>query len=309
MNIVSFNMAERENRPELSVIIVNYNSADYLDACLESLRQDQGVIFETVVVDNASPEPFRQVTDKFPEVRVIESEKNVGFAGANNKVIEETDTPFVLLLNPDTEVTEEALGSLVNFLKENQNVGVVGPKLVHNDGSVDWRCRRGLPTPQNMLAKALGLKKLFPDDPRFSQYSLSHLDPNETAEVGAVSGACMMVRREAIEQAGLLDEGYFMMIEDVDWMYRIGQTVNPETGETWDIFYFPEVEVVHHGGKSRAKAPFKSSLDLYRSMRRFNNKHFLPEHNLLMRIMLEAGLLVYWGISASKVIKYHLKNK
>lgn len=302
-------MAERENRPELSVVIVNYNSADYLDACLESLRQDQGVNFETIVVDNASTEPYGEVTDKYSEVKVIRSEKNIGFAGANNKAIIETDTPFVLLLNPDTEVTEEALRSLVNFLRENQNVAVVGPKLIHGDGSVDWRCRRGMPTPQNMLAKALRLEKLFPNDPRFSQYSLSHLDPNETAEVAAVSGACMMVRREAIEQAGLLDEGYFMMIEDVDWMYRIGQTINPETGEAWDIFYFPEVEVAHHGGKSRAKAPFKSSIDLYNSMRRFNKKHFLPQHNLLTKIMLEAGLFVYWGISASKVIKYHLKNK
>lgn len=302
-------MAERENKPELSVVIVNYNSADYLNICLESLRKEQGVYFETIVIDNASPEPFRQVTDQYPEVTVVESERNVGFAGANNKVIRETDTPFVLLLNPDTEVTEEALGSLINFLKENQNAAVVGPKLVRDDRTVDWRCRRGLPTPRNMLVKALGLEKLFPNDPRFSQYSLSHLGPNETAEVAATSGACMMVRREVIEQVGLLDEDYFMMIEDVDWMYRIGQATNPETGEVWEIFYFPDVEVVHHGGKSRAKAPFKSSIDLYRSMRRFNNKHFMPGHNLLTRVMLEAGLFVYWGISASKVIKYHLKNK
>lgn len=302
-------MAEKENKPELSVVIVNYNSADYLNACLESLRLDQGVEFETVVVDNASLEPFKEVTDQYPEVKIIESERNVGFARANNRVIVETDTSFVLLLNPDTEVTGKALSSLVNFLKENQNVAVVGPKLIHDDGSVDWRCRRGLPTPQNMLAKALSLEKLFPNDPQFSQYNLSHLDPNETSKVAAVSGACMMVRREVIEQAGLLDEDYFMMIEDVDWMYRIGQTVNPETGETWEIFFFPEVEVVHHGGKSRAKAPFKSSLDLYRSMRRFNQKYFLPQHNLLTKVILEAGLFVYWGISASKVIKYYLKNK
>jgi len=132
-------MLEKENKPELLVVIVNYNSADYLDACLESLREDQGVNFETIVVDNASTEPFREVADKYPEVKLTESEKNVGFAGANNIVIRETDTPFVLLLNPDTEVTEDALGSLVNFLKENQNVGVVGPKLIHDDGSVDWR--------------------------------------------------------------------------------------------------------------------------------------------------------------------------
>jgi GT2 family glycosyltransferase len=254
---------------DLTVIVVNYNTRERLRCCLESIeRSERPPSMETFVVDNNSHDGSAEmVAADFPWVRLICSSVNGGFAYANNLALSLAGGRAILLLNPDTEVEKTALNGLMETLAQHSDVGVVGPKLLLGDGRLDLACRRSFPSPEVALYRMMGLSRLFPHNKRFGRYNMTYLDPDEPTEVDAISGACMLVRREAIEQAGLLDERFFMYGEDLDWAYRI-------KAQGWRIRYNPAVTVVHFKGEASRQASERATVAFYRAMHLFYAKHY-----------------------------------
>jgi hypothetical protein len=283
---------------DLGIVILNYNTRDLLRDCLASVLASKGDFsFEVCVVDNASQDGSAEmVAAEFPEVCLIKSPVNGGFAYGNNLGLRALgfgdvtrDTPaHALLLNPDTLVPPYSMVGLLEFAEMHPEAGVVGPKLLLMDGSLDLACRRGFPTPEVSFWRMIGLSRLFPSSPRFGRYNMTFLDPDETAEVDAVVGACMLVRAAAIEQVGLLDEAFFMYGEDLDWAKRI-----KEAG--WKVFYYPEV-VVHHVKRAASRHSPRAQIEFNRAMRIFYNKHYADRTPFWLHWFVLAGITLRDGI-------------
>lgn len=297
---------------DLAIIIVNFNTRDYLRDCLTSIYDSRGdFTFEVCVVDNASADgSVDMVRTEFPQVRFIESPVNGGFSYANNIGLRAygfgasaesapataqgsrpsaSATPrHALLLNPDTVLPPEGLFRMLEFMDQHPEAGAAGPKLVLEDGSLDLACRRSFPTPQVALYRMVGLSRLFPRHPRFGRYNLTHLDPDQRAEVDSVVGAFMLVRREAIQQAGLLDEEFFMYGEDLDWAYRIHQA-------GWKVYYNPAVTVLHVK-RAASRHSRKASREFYRAMRIFYHKHYAQSTPFWLHCLVLTGISLRAGL-------------
>ena len=252
----------------LSVIIVNYNVKFYLEQCLESVRRaSKGLQVETFVVDNLSTDgSVAYLRERFPEVTFIENRENVGFARANNQAIRQSKGRYVLLLNPDTFVGEDTLARMVEFMEAHPEAGGAGAYMLNADGTFAPESRRGLPTPFVAFCKMSGLTKLFPKSRLLGRYYMGYLDANEVNEIEAISGACMMLRREALDKVGLLDEDFFMYGEDIDLSYRVlkGGYKN----------YFIPTRMLHYKGESTAKNSYRYAYTFYQAMRLFFRKHY-----------------------------------
>jgi len=259
----------------LAVVIVNYNVRELLRQCIRSLFASEGVSFEACVVDNASTdESVEMVRAEFPQVHVIQSPANGGYAYANNLALRlflgkrsAWQPDYILLLNPDTILEEDSLARMVAYLDSHPQVGAAGPKLVRPDGSLDLACRRSFPTPEVSLWRMVGLSKLFPRSRRFGRYNLTYLDPDQETEVDSVVGAFMMVRWEAFQQVGLLDESFFMYGEDLDWSLRLKSF-------GWKVMYYPSVRVIHYKGESSRQHSYRVTVEFYRAMLIFYRKHY-----------------------------------
>ena len=229
---------------DLSIVIVNWNSAAFLQKCLESIYTNtKGVRFEVVVVDNASRDGCEQMlTTHFPFVRFIQSGSNLGFARANNLAFHVSSGRYVLFLNPDTEVIGSAFERLVGFLNENSQAGIAGPRLLNSDGSIQSSCIRSFPTIVNEAFDSNFLRRKFP---RSRWWGISPLFENRQipSAVDAISGASLMIRRSVFEAVGLFTTSYFMYAEDVDLCFKV-RTAG------WENFFVPDAAVVHHGGQS-----------------------------------------------------------
>ncbi len=278
--------------PDLSVVILNYNTRDLLRACLRSVLASRGLYgLQVIVVDNVSTDGSADmVAAEFPSVVLVCSAENRGFANGNNQGLRIAEGRYCLLLNPDTEVPPDGLAKLVAFMDGHPEVGACGPKLVRADGSLDLACRRSFPTPAVSFYRLTGLSRLFPRSPRFARYNLTYLDENELAEVDSVVGACMMVRREAMEQVGLLDETYFMYGEDLDWAYRM-------KAAGWKVYYNPAVTVLHYKRESSRQRPVKTIVEFYRAMLIFHRKHFAPRTFFLLNWLIVLGIYVRGGLA------------
>ncbi len=240
--------------PRLSIIIVTYNSAGHIDACLRSLvEQRPKVEHEILVVDNASKDGTASaIRARWTAVRVIDAGENLGFAGANNLGIRQSFGALVLLLNPDTKVAPGAVDALVGAIDRRPDVGVVGPRLVDADGRVElsWG---------NMVSPFAEFRQ------KLMKRSAESLSRRER-EVDWVSGACLLVRRDPAEEVGLLDERYFMYLEDVDFCAAV-------RGRGWKVLFTPTAEVVHLRGQSRATASAATEQAYRRSQLAFYEKH------------------------------------
>lgn len=289
---------------DLAIVIVNYNTCELLDNCLQSIRHSRGNLkMEIVVVDNASSDGSADmVRAKHGWVHhLLETDHNGGYAYANNLGLRHlgyasnepiTSLPrYVLLLNPDTELPEDALARMVDFMNEHEGVGVVGPKLVREDGSLDKACRRSFPTPRISFYHLSGLGKLFPNSRRFGRYNMTYLSPDKRTDVDAVVGAFMLMRSEALEQVGLLDETFFMYGEDLDLCYRIKQ-------EGWRIVYNPEVTVLHLKGAASRKVSRRALIAFYEAMKIFHNKHYRSQTFFMVNWAIDIGvfLLQQWAL-------------
>ena len=286
----------------MNIVIVNHNTAGHLAACLQSLADGglEGVAADVWVVDNASSDgSARMVGERFPWARLIESEDNIGFSGANNLALRaagypESPTPreaaparAALLLNPDTIVPRGAIATLAQVFEDEPEVGVVGPQLVLSDGSLDLACRRAFPTPEVAFYRFSGLARLFPRSPRFARYNMTFLDRDEPADVDSVVGACMLVRGAALADAGLLDERFWMYGEDLDWSLRI-------RAAGWRVVYRPHV-VIHHVKRAASKGSRRAAFEFQRAMWLFYDKHYAASTPRWMHGLVLLGLALRGG--------------
>ncbi len=280
----------------IGIIILNYNRADLLADCLDSLyRHLSQAAVEVWVVDNASSDDsVTMVRQRFPQVRLIVSDHNGGFAYGNNLALRaalwpddptQTIPDYVMLLNNDTVVPEGAIDSLVNYLDNHHDVGVVGPKVLLPDGSLDLACRRSFPTPEVAFYRMLGLTRLFPRSPRFGRYNLTYLDTDVETDVDSVVGACMFLRSSVVKEVGLLDEQFFMYGEDLDWAYRIKQY-------GWRIVYYPAVHILHYKRAASTRRAIPSIRAFYEAMRIFHRKHYAEITPAPLNALIEFGITV-----------------
>lgn len=274
----------------LAIVILNYGRADLLADCLRSIyAAPTRCALDVWVVDNASPDDSAAMVRRdFPQVRLIVSERNGGYAHGNNLALrailtERTQPDYVMLLNNDTVVPPGALDGLVDYAESHADVGVVGPKLVLADGSLDKACRRSFPTPAVAFYRLSGLSALFPRSPRFGRYNLSFLDPDATAEVDAVVGACMLLRTGVVREAGLLDETFFMYGEDLDWAFRIKQL-------GWRVVYYPAITVLHYKRAASTRRAIPSIRAFYDAMRIFHRKHYAATTPAPLNALIELGI-------------------
>ena len=210
---------------QLSIVIVNYNVKYFLQQCLYSVRAaTQGLETDIYVVDNHSTDQsVEYLRPLFPEVTFIENTENVGFAKANNQALRICKGEYVLILNPDTVIGEESLRSLYFFMEDHPEAGALGLKMINGNGIFLAESKRSFPTPWVSFCKLFGLSKLFPNSPKYASYALPYLSPDEQHEVDVLCGAFMLMRHEALDKIGLLDEDFFMYGEDIDLSYRFIQ--------------------------------------------------------------------------------------
>ncbi len=276
---------------DLSIIIVNYNVKELIDQALVSIKRAcESIQSEIFVVDNASTDGSAElIKRKHPDVELIANYQNNGFAAANNQALKMAQGRYILLINPDTIVQEDTFFVIIEFLKKHPECGMLGCKILNPDGSLQLTCRRSFPTPWVALTKIVGLSKLFPKSKLFARYNLTYLDPDETYEVEAISGSFMFFRREVIDDVGLLDESFFMYGEDLDWCYRIR-----EAG--WKIYYLSTTKIIHFKGESSKKSAIDLTLQFYKAMKLFVEKHYqhryfhVPQWLLMVGIWLRALL-------------------
>lgn len=284
----------------LSIVIVNWNTRDLLRACLESMRPHlMDSSFEIVVVDNASQDGSgRLIETHFPSVTLIQMRENVGFSRANNAGIRATQGQYLLLLNSDTEVREDAFEKMCDYLDANPNVGVLGAQLLNPNGSLQASCRTFPSYRTAFFHRNSFLSKVFPRNRYSSGYLMTSMDRTKTMEVDWVMGACLMTRREVLERVGLLDEAFFMYAEDVDWCYRIKQA-------GWTVVYFPEAKIMHHYESSARKAPFRMNVERHRSMWHFYKKHY-SRGVVLLDVATALGILLRMIYIATKNMVYSI---
>jgi GT2 family glycosyltransferase len=276
----------------LAVVILNYNRADLLADCLDSIyAHPTRCALDVWVVDNASPDDSAaMVRARFPQARLIVSAHNGGFAHGNNLALrqiaaeEGPQSPrYTLLLNNDTIVPAGAFDAMVDYLEQRPAVGVLGPKLLLPDGTLDLACRRSFPTPEVAFYRMVGLAHLFPRSPRFARYNMTYLDPEVETEVDAVVGACMLLRTSILREIGLLDETYFMYGEDLDWAYRI-------KAYGWRVMYYPEVTIYHYKRAASSRRAIPSIRAFYDAMRIFHRKYFAATTPAPLNALIELGI-------------------
>lgn len=276
---------------ELSIIIVNFNVKELLEQTLVSAKKAaHNFAHEIFVVDNASTDgSVGMIRQKFPDVKLIANKENVGFGKANNQAMRLAQGKFLVILNPDTVVQEDTFSVIIEFFDKHPDAGMAGCKILNPDGSLQLACRRSFPTPWVGFTRIVGLSRIFPKSKLFGKYNLTYLDPDETYEVEAISGSFMMVRNNVAQEVGFFDESFFMYGEDLDWCYRI-----KEAG--WKIYYVPDTKIIHFKGESSKKARIDLTIEFYRAMRLFVEKHYqsrffyLPQWFLVLGIVLRAGI-------------------
>jgi len=265
---------------DLSILIVNWNTKSLLIRCLKSIHQEtRNGEREVFVVDNGSNDGSKEaVRAEFPEVILIHNPLNIGFARANNQALELSIGRYLLLLNPDTRVEKETIKNMVGFMNAHPEAGVAGAQLLNADGSKQNSIANFPSLATELLNKSL-LRLLFPKTFPGKERNIS-----EPIEVDSVIGACMMVRRETMEQVGLLDEDYFLFLEETDWCYRIKRA-------GWKVCHLPQAEIYHLQGKSAEKDKKRAKVEYYRSRYQF----FKKNRGSWQWFVLLIGLLIKLG--------------
>ncbi len=255
----------------LTVIIVSWNTCQLLDRCLDTLltelkKQTLLAVSELFVIDNASADGSADmVRQKYPQFKLIDNKANLGFAKANNQALKQATGQYILLLNPDTEICPGALSILIDFLDKHPHAGVVAPQLINSDGSVQLSCR-AFPSFAGMLAELTGINRFMPAGSKLREYKMLDWKHNTEREVDQPEGACLLIRKELFDQIGYFDEGYFMLFEEVDWLYSAKKA-------GWQIWFTPGAQVVHHYGQSIKQVKEKMILSSHKGMYRYWYKH------------------------------------
>lgn len=270
---------------DLETIVVSHGAEGLLRRCLRSLREHPAAGEARVtVVDSGSPDGAPDMVEReFPEVRLLRH-GNIGFAAANNLALRESDADAVLLLNPDTEVYAGTLDAALARLRSEPRIGMVGVKLVTEAGELDHACKRSFPTPLAALAHFTGIGRGEGAPAALSQYRATDLGDDEPGEVDAVNGAFMLCRAEAVREVGLLDEGYWLYMEDLDWCRRFWDA-------GWKVFYEPAGTALHvKGGSSGTRRAPRQEIAFHRGMARFYRRFEARRRNPLLNAVVYVGI-------------------
>ncbi len=279
--------------PDVSIIIVSWRVKDLLKLCLQSVYQNTGGYdIEVIVVDNNSNDgTLGMINEGFPDVKLIANSENRGFAKANNQGIKKSQSKYVLLLNPDTEINETTLPETINLMESQSDIGIAGCRMYYPNGS-DQPSVRGFPTVGSMSLILLKIHHILPGLRTLKKYFGDDFDYSKTQAADQVMGAYFFLRREMIDQIGLLDESYYIWFEEVDYCYRAKQN-------SWKTYYCAEASIVHHYGQS-----FKQVLSLKKqkifnhSLRTYARKYFSPAGQALVSVLVWPALLLSFIIQA-----------
>lgn len=257
----------------VSIIVVNWNTKSLLQDCLTSVyKQSRGIDFEIIVVDNGSTDGSKEmIRNDFPKVVLIENTKNRGFAAANNQGMAIAKGRYVLLLNSDTVVLDNCIADIISFADTHPRAGVIGCRVLNSDRTLQQTCFM-FPSILNLLLSSSYLYKIFPKSRFFGRELMTWWNANDVREVDIVKGCFMLVRREAIEKVGGLDESFFMYAEETDWCYRFRKC-------GWKVMFAPVGEIIHYGGQSTTQVPVAMIVQLRLSILKFIKKHYgWPSH-------------------------------
>lgn len=289
-------MANSVPLTSIACVIVNYNAGSLLETCVKSwLESAPGS--PLVIVDNASTDDSLDFIFSLPGgsgVSVVKNSRNVGFSVAVNQGFRTQSADLMLLLNPDCFLIPTAITNMVAMFDGDPRIGVVGPLLLNPDGSEQAGGRRAVPTPWRSLVRAVGLSRLSKRYPRLFSDFLFHTQPipDQPIDVEAISGACMLIRREALDDVGLLDEGYFMHCEDLDWCLRFRQ-------KDWKIFFVPDARVVHYKGTCSQSRPIFVEWHKHKGMMRFYRKFFRHQYPGVLMGLVAVGVWLRFGLVAT----------
>lgn len=289
-------------RPDLNIIILNYNTKDFLLDCLQSIEEADlsGIKTEIIVVDNASTDGSAEAAEestKSTKGKLIKNTENLGFAAGNNVGVKKTSGRYVLFLNPDTVLSEKVIKEVFDFMEKHKNVAVASPKLELPTGQLDEASHRGFPTPWNAFCHFSGLRKIFPRNKIFAGYTVGWLlDKKTSHEIDSVSGAFFFVRRKAAEEVSWWDEDYFWYGDELDFCYRLKE-------KKWKIFFLPQVKVLHYRGvasgikgHSRSistatrETKLRSARASIEAMRIFYRKHYQDKYPFLVTWAVFLGM-------------------
>ncbi len=289
---------------DLSVVIVSWNVRALLQSCLnsviESLRSDKGsqLSCELVVVDNASADDtVGMLREEFPQVHVIANDENLGFTRGNNQGIASSDGRYVLLLNPDTEVLGDALGEMVTYMEAHHRVAALGPRLLDPDGQVQ-SSRRRFPDVHTAYLESTFLQPWFSESSALRRYHVLDRPDDVTQDVDWVVGACLLLRREALDDVGLLDDRFFMYSEELDWCYRAKKL-------GWEVAYVPKAQVIHYMGRSSEQVLPLRHIQFQRSKVLFFKKHHGRWRGETLRLFLLVTYVWQMIVEALKWLAGH----
>jgi GT2 family glycosyltransferase len=289
----------------VSLCMVSLNCWDVIQQCLDSLIENEpDLCYEVILVDNASTDELvDQLPRRYPFVKLICNDKNVGFTRATNQAIHESVGSFILWLNTDTIIKPKAITYLIEFLQSNECAGIAGPKVLNIDGSFQPQCRRGLPTPFASICYFLHLDRVLRKNSHAQQYLLNNLPINEKNMVDAVSGCCLLGRRAMWDQIGPLDENIFAFGEDIDWCVTAKKA-------GWQVWYVPHSEIIHLKGQGGVHAkPFHKAWGMHSGMWYFYKKHLRNNYSRLTSTLVLFGICVSFLIHCAKAIPKWLLNK
>ena len=279
---------------KISICMVSLNCWDVLKECIGSIEASLPEIqYEIIIVDNNSSDcTCVNIKNNYPKITLICNDQNVGFTKASNQAIRQCSGEFILWLNTDTIIMPDTLNKLINFMDAKPDCGIVGPKVLNADGSFQAQCRRGMPTPMASFFYMFRLNKIWPNNKTIGGYLLSYLPVDEENEVISVSGCCLFARHKVWDQIGPLDESILGFGEDIDWCVRARNA-------GWKVWYNPAAEIIHLKGLGGVHVyPYHKVLFLHQAMWIFYKKHLKKDYNLLVSI------IIYAGIKLSCIISY-----
>ncbi len=272
----------------VTTVIVNFNAGDWLQRSVGSaLRETDGNI---IIVDNASTDgslaALEAGVSEEGRVSILRNDQNLGFARANNQALPGIKDDYAILMNPDCEMNPDCWAAMLRVLDEEEEIGLASCVIHNPDGSLQTTCRRRFPTPWSAAVRMLALNRLFPENPRFRDFDYGDAPiPESWQSVDAISGAFMVARISALATVGLLDEGYFMHCEDLDWCMRFQQS-------GYTVAFIPGAGVVHAKGVSSGSRPVATQWNLHRGMLRFFDKFYRTQYSWPLRWFVTAGVYV-----------------
>jgi hypothetical protein len=274
---------------DISVVILNWNDRKHMEICLESLHNcTRSRTTEIIVVDNASTDGSPEMVEaRFPNVKLIRNKENIGFPKGNNTGIRASKGKYVFVLNSDIKVIGDCIDALVDYMEAHPDIGMIGPKILNGDMTHQSSCRE-FPTLWNNFCSTVSVATLFPSSKFFSGEHMLYFKGDRIIDVNVLVGCFWLVRREAIDKFGLLDEGFFIYAEDVDWCIRCWKA-------GWRVVFYPDAQAIHYRGVSTTKKdPVRFALTQQRSVLRFWQKHHGGLGRFAMSCLLFGHLVIRW---------------